>query len=388
MSLLDLSLAAAAASAALLWIGILLLPWRPWRTAETLESLPAAADAPLADVTALIPARNESAHIDATLRALRAQGSRLSMVVIDDQSDDATAEHVARYAAKGVNLVRGIPPPRGWTGKLWALEQGRRLADTPLLLLLDADIELGHGTIATMRQKLIDEELGIVSVLAALRMEAFWERLLMPAFVFFFKLLYPFKLANAPTSSVAAAAGGCLLLRTTALDSIGGFGRLRGELIDDCALAAHVKKAGHRTWIGLSRSVRSRRAYPRLGTVWNMVARTAFVQLRRSALWLMLCTVLMGAAFVAPLAGLLWWSAPAAAFSAAALAAMALCYAPVLRYYDRSPAWSLALPLIGALYLAMTWSSAIRYWSGRQTLWRGRLLARHRSDESTDLPHP
>ncbi|NIW04243.1 MAG: glycosyltransferase [Gammaproteobacteria bacterium] len=359
--------------AAALWLGALLAPWRPCLTREFLEATPGSAPEPLRDVSVLIPARDEAGSIDATLDALLAQGGSSTVIVIDDLSKDATAEKARNYAGRGVTLVPGTPPPPGWTGKLWALEQGRRFVRTPLVLLLDADIEMAPGMLAAMRRRLRSDDLSLLSLMATLRMETFWEKLLMPAFVFFFKLIYPFRLSNSRSPHVAAAAGGCVLLRTQALDEIGGFARIRSHLIDDCALARAFKAAGLTTWIGLSRSVRSRRSYPRLAGVWGTVARTAYTQLRRSPTLLLCCSVVMITAFLAPLAGVVSASPPARAAGAAALVAMCLCYAPVLRYYRRSLGWCALLPFIGMLYLMMTWSSAMDSWRGRGAVWRGRV---------------
>ena len=206
-------------------------------------------------------------------------------------------------------------------------------------------------------------------------MKGGWERLLLPAFIFFFRLLYPFHLANKPGGWVAAAAGGCVLVETAALARIGGFGAIRGALIDDCALARAIKDAGLRTWVGSTTGAVSHRAYPTLGVVWRMVARTAYTQLRYSLALLLLCTLLMALAFWAPVASL---AGPLVAQIAAAvgLVAMAVCYLPTLLYYRLSPAWALAMPLIGTLYLAMTWHSALRDWGGRRSEWKGRVYGR------------
>ena len=368
-----------AAAGAALWLCILVLPWQPWRVRERLEPEPGhdAADISLEDVTVLIPARDEAAVIGDTLAALGRQGRSLRVVLVDDRSGDGTAE-VARQAAHSafaLDVHAGAPLAEGWTGKLWALEQGRRRIETPLTLLLDADITLRPGMIRALLAKKQENGAALVSVMAALRMRGGWERLLLPAFIFFFRLLYPFHLANKPSRWVAAAAGGCVLVETSVLAQIGGFEAIRGALIDDCALARAVKNAGHRTWIGVSRGAESHRDYPTLGVVWRMVARTAYTQLRYSPVLLLICTLLMALMFWMPIAGL---GGPLAAQIAGAvgLVGMAVCYMPTVRYYRLFSAWALTMPLIGTLFLGMTWHSALRDWGGRRSEWKGRVYGR------------
>ena len=368
-----------AAAGAALWLCVLVLPWQPWRVRERLEPEPGedAADVSLEDVTALIPARDEAAVIGDTLAALGRQGRSLRVVLVDDRSGDDTAE-VARQAAPAalaLDVCAGAPLPEGWTGKLWALEQGRRRIETPLTLLLDADITLRPGMIPALLARKEESGTALVSVMAALRMRGGWERLLLPAFIFFFRLLYPFHLSNGPGRRVAAAAGGCVLIETSVLARIGGFEAIRGALIDDCALARAVKEAGHRTWTGVSRGAESHRTYPTLGAVWRMVARTAYTQLRYSPVLLLVCTLLMALMFWAPIAGL---AGPLTAQIAGGvgLVGMALCYLPTVRYYRLFSAWALTMPLIGTLFLAMTWHSALRDWGGRRSEWKGRVYGR------------
>jgi hopene-associated glycosyltransferase HpnB len=359
----------------IIWAAIMFLPWRSWSTRESLDGAQGIPGADLGRITVLIPARNEADVIGRTLASVAAQGTGHRIVVIDDQSEDGTADAAARAAVPGLEVVRGEPLPAGWIGKLWALEQGRLHANSPLLLLLDADIELEPGTIAALQDKLERDDLALVSLMARLSMAGFWERLLIPAFVYFFKLLYPFSLANSRFRHVAAAAGGCILLRRSAFDKIGGFAALRGRLIDDCALAAQVKNAGFRTWIGLTHSAVSRRAYAGLRPIWDMVARTAFTQLRHSPLLLGTCTVLMSAAFLLPLAALFAADAATAALAALSLLLMAASFVPLLRYYELNPLWSAALPAAGLLFLLMTWTSALRHWQGGGALWKDRSYA-------------
>jgi hopene-associated glycosyltransferase HpnB len=361
------------AAAALMWWGILLLPWRPWSTAPSLDTGSAPEGAVLSDITVLIPARNEAAVIQRTLASLQLQPDcELQIVLVDDQSTDGTAEAARRVGVGHLSVLTGKPLPAGWSGKLWALEQGRQQISTALTLLLDADIELQPGIIHTLRDKLRKDKLQLISLMATPQLSSFWEKLLLPAFVYFFKLLYPFRLANSPHSKMAAAAGGCILLETRVLEEIGGFAAMRDALIDDCQLACQVKARGYRIWLGLSHSVRSLRSYRHVGEWGNMVARTAFTQLRYSTGLLLTCTAVMALGFWVPVAGLLQAGTLSKMLAVTALTAMLLSYLPTLRFYGRSCTWALLMPLIGTLYLAMTWSSAIRYWGGERARWKGR----------------
>ena len=353
------------------WCSLILLPWRPWSVREKIETQGIVDSAgTLSDITVLIPARNEGPYIRHTLNGLRAQSENLRIIVIDDQSVDDTADK-AKYC--GALVLSGTAPPAGWSGKLWALEQGLREVRTPYTLLLDADIELAPGIVIELQQKARNENLALVSLMAEPPMKNFIERLLMPAFIFFFKLLYPFGLANKPVSRVAAAAGGCILVETQALRSVGAFANLHNALIDDCTLATHIKRSGLRTFIGLSRAARSHRGYQDLKPIWEMVARTAFTQLKYSFILLVSCTLIMTSMFwAAPLAFLLLPAQEAYIVSTLAWMVMFITYMPTLIYYQRSPLWSLALPVIGTLYLGMTWTSALRYWRGERACWKDR----------------
>lgn len=363
---------AVAAVPVIIWLGLLLTPWRPWSTRERLEADDDThRSADLDGITVLIPARNEADTLAATLAALQSQGLGLQVLVIDDQSTDDTAAIAARFA--GVRVISGQPLPQGWTGKLWALEQGKLRVRTAITLLLDADIQLQPGLLATLLAFKRREQLHFVSLMADLRRSGFWDCLLLPAFVYYFKLLYPFALSNGRSRYVAAAAGGCVLVDTEVLRRVGAFACLRNALIDDCALARQVKNAGFRTWIGLSRDVISLRPYTSLSSIHDMVARTAFTQLGYST-WLLLgVTLIFLLAYGAPLA--LLNVAVDRPWALLAWAAMTLSYLPILRYYRMSPLWALLLPLTALLYLGMTWSSAFRYWRGIRSQWKGRRYA-------------
>jgi len=371
-----------AAPAAIIWFGNLLSPWRPWSTRERIEADAAAAgEADLGDITVLIPARDEAEVIGTTLSGLQAQGRGLQVVLVDDQSTDTTAQIAASFP--NTRVISGKPLPSGWAGKLWALEQGKAEVKTPLTLLLDADIELRPGLLTALLRHKRAQGLHFVSLMADLRRTSFWDRLLLPAFVYYFKLLYPFALSNSRFRYVAAAAGGCILVDTAALEKAGAFASLRDALIDDCTLARQIKNAGYRTWVGLSRGVVSLRPYGNLGSIHEMVARSAFTQLYYSNLLLLLVTLIFAAAYWLPLAAL--FVPGVQGLAAAALLAMALAYWPTLRYYGMSPLWLLLTPLGATLYLAMTWSSAIRYWRGTRSRWKGRVYAT--SAESSEPAH-
>ena len=328
----------------------------------------------------LIPARDEAAGIARTLASVGRQGRGVKVVLVDDQSTDGTADAARRAAADAVEpfaleVVAGASLPPGWAGKLWALEQGLARVDRPYLLLLDADIELGDGMLAALRAQLERTDAVLVSIMAELHCATFVERLLAPPFVFFFKLLYPFALSNDTRSRVAAAAGGCMLVRTAVLRDIGGFEAIRSALIDDCTLAAALKRRG-RTWLGLSKAVRSHRAYG-FADFWRMVSRSAYTQLRYSPALLAATTVAMLVFFAAPLAApvaALAGAAPPAAgwLGLAALAAAGLAYVPIVRFYGLPALWAATLPAAAALFLAMTWDSALRYWRGTRATWKNR----------------
>ena len=252
-------------------------------------------------------------------------------------------------------------------GKLWALEQGRRTVTSQYTLLVDADIELKSGTVTALKQK---NGFALVSLMAVLEQEEPWEKLLIPAFVYFFKLLYPFSLSNSPNGLVAAAAGGCVLIETQMLERIGGFESFKNAIIDDCALARAVKKSGGRTWLGLTHSAISRRTMHGLKPIWSMVARSAFAQLQYSTLLLLACIAMLILAFWIPVIGV--FDPHTRWISCLALATMMATYLPTLRFYNRSSVWALALPVAGTLYLLMTVSSAIRGWRGVRSRWKGR----------------
>jgi len=375
-------LLAGSAFALLAWACVLLAPQAPHRVRERLEPDGDDTTADLTAVTVLIPARDEADVIGRSVAALAAQGSGLDVVVVDDQSSDDTRGAALRAAGQylALRVVEGRPLPDGWAGKLWALEQGRAVVERPYVLLLDADIELAPGVVPALLAKMHALDATLVSVMAELHCTTFWERLLSPAFVFFFKLLYPFAASNDATKRTAAAAGGCMLVRADALNAIGGFAAIRGALIDDCALAAALKRHRPPIWLGMSRSVRSLRVYGELGDFWSMVSRSAFTQLRYSIAWLLVATVLMVLTLLVPLAALAVGAAAreaeVAAAGGAAWLAMAAAYGPVVSFYRLPAVWAATLPAAAALFLAMTCDSALRYWRGTRATWKARAYGR------------
>ena len=356
---------------ALIWLILLFLPWRPWSTKECLISTPTS-NSQDKTLSGLIPARDESQHIERTLRALVSQGHVENITVVDDQSSDGTAAIVETLNLSNVSIVNGEDPPDGWTGKLWALQQGLPNVSSELLLLLDADIHLERGALAALLQKQKEHDYDLVSVMATLHVKSFWEKLLLPPFIYFFKLIYPFALSNKGTSSVAAAAGGCILIKTRKLREIGGFASLKHAIIDDCTLAKRIKEKGGKTWLGLSTLVSSTRPSTSLKSIWNMVARTAYTQLNYSLALLMLCTVLMVICFVIPLIQIFIADTYIGLVAFTTFICMTITYHPVTKFYNLPAFWLLTLPFASALFLAMTWTSAIRCWRGERTRWKER----------------
>ncbi|HEX7368869.1 MAG TPA: glycosyltransferase [Rhodanobacteraceae bacterium] len=356
------------------WLALLLAPWGAWLCRERLEAAPAKA-AVEPDFTILIPARNEAAMIGETLHALAVAAPDAPVVLVDDQSTDATAEIARTSGLARLTLIAGTSPPLGWTGKLWALQQGLARITTPRVLLLDADIRLAPGLPAAL-QRQANAGYALVSVCAEPCWRGVAARWLLPAFVYFFKLLYPFALANRAGSRVAAAAGGVVLVDRQALLDAGGFTAWRDAIIDDCTLAAHVKHAGHRCWIGLTHGAASLRRENFLD-IAHMIARTAFVQLRESALLTITASLLLVLAFWIPVLALAFGpSEIARALGLLAWLAMLVGYLPTLMYYRRNPIAALLLPLAASFFLLATWYSAWRAIAGTRSVWKGRRYQR------------
>jgi hopene-associated glycosyltransferase HpnB len=332
-------------------------------------------------VSAVIPARNEATNIHVCLTSLLSQdySGELSVILIDDNSTDATASISSSLAIDSrLTIVRGTPLPADWTGKLWAINQGlaqEKARGAEYILLTDADIDHAPGHVSALVAKAESDGLDLVSEMVRLNCSTVAEYTFIPAFVFFFQMLYPFLWVADPTKRVAGAAGGTILIRRVSLDRIGGVSRIRNRLIDDCALARQIKESGGTIWLGHSEMAVSRRVYSNVSGVWNMIARTAYEQLGHSPLMLLGCAVGMSIIFCAPVLitfcthglsrvlGVLSWLMMAAAFQ------------PTLRRYGRSPLWGIALPLIGLFYLCSTLASAVRFHSGRGGGWKDRFYS-------------
>jgi len=358
--------------AALIWLITALLPWQPWRNREILSANPSSS-VDLSDITVVIPARNEADIIEDTLQAVKQQGEHLQVILVDDASSDATAERAKSVGLKHLQIISSSTLPKGWTGKLWAQEQGIQKVTTRFILLLDADIHLNAGILNALKEKQLAEKLSFISLMARLSTNNFWEKLLMPAFIYFFKMLYPFALANKPNSKMAAAAGGCILIETAALHTIGGMKSIKDAVIDDCSLAKAIKQAGYPIWIGLTQDVISQRPYLGLSEIWDMVARTAYSQLFYSKILLLICTFLMSLLYILPIVGLFILSGGAWFCALFSLIAMSGLYLPTVSFYGLPRLWVLMMPVIAGLYLLMTWTSAIRYWCGERSRWKGRI---------------
>jgi hopene-associated glycosyltransferase HpnB len=327
-------------------------------------------------VDIVIPARDEAESIADCLRSLLAQDypGPLRIILVDDRSSDGTGAIARALDDARLIVLDGADRPAGWSGKLWAVAQGVARSAAPILLLCDADIVHDTAHLSTLVAKLEADRLDLVSEMVELNCQSAAERALVPAFVFFFQLLYPFAAVNDPRRSTAAAAGGTVLVRRTALDRIGGIEAVRGALIDDVALATAVKRGGP-IWLGHSRLARSIRPYPGAADVWRMVARTAYVQLRFSPLILLGTIAGLALVWLVPPALTLFGHGPARVLAAVAWAGSAASYLPTLRRFRQSPLWALALPGIAAFYMAATIGSALDHHRGRGVVWKRRAYA-------------
>ena len=368
------------------WLYLLAARGRFWLAGERDDRPEPPKPAAWPGVVAVIPARDEAASIAQTVQSLLAQDyPGLRIVVVDDGSTDGTADIAVTAAGKTrdhLTVLKGQPLPSGWTGKVWAQKQGvaEALAKAPrdgsprYLLLTDADIVYAPGALKRIVAHAESGRTALTSVMVQLRCESFAERAFVPAFVFFFQMLYPFAWVNRPEYATAAAAGGCMLVRGDVLEESGGIDGIRGALIDDCALAAQIKAEGP-IWLGLSESVHSIRTYDTFAPIRRMVTRSAYAQLHYSPLRLLGAAVGMALTFLAgPLLALVA-SGTAALASAAVWLMMAVAFQPTLRLYRLNPLWGLALPLIAFVYTVWTIESALQYARGQGGQWKGRAQA-------------
>ena len=358
----------------LIWCWLLTRHGGFWQSGPVLPmAVPARAPA----VAIIVPARDEAETIERVLRSLLAQtyAGYFDVILVDDNSTDATAAIARSIGDPRLTVVTGAPRPAGWAGKLWAVHQGAATAGrTPYYLLTDADIEHGPLHLATLIAAAENNGLDMVSEMVSLACDSWAEKALVPAFIYFFQLLYPFAWVNDPTRATAAAAGGTVLIRERAMERIGGIEAIRGALIDDVSLAKLVKTGG-RIWLGHSEQARSIRPYPGLIDVWRMIARSAYAQLRFSRVLLLLTTLGMGLVWLVPPAAAILGHGVPQTLGMLTWAMFGVSFIPTLRRYGRSPLWGAALPAIALFYMAATIGSAVNHHRGRGVVWKGRAYA-------------
>lgn len=363
--------------ACLIWV-VMIAAWgRFWRITTLPEGLQMRTES-APRVAVVVPARNEADVIGQAVESLVKQdySGALRIFVVDDHSTDGTSGVVAQLAAGSsdrVAIVTAAPLPAGWTGKMWALAQGveRAVEFSPeYLLFTDADIVHAPNSVTSLVSMAQTNGLDMVSMMVKLRCESPAERALIPAFVFFFFMLYPPAWVNDRQKKTAAAAGGDILVRAEALAGIGGIATIRRELIDDCALAREIKRNGG-IWLGLTRNAWSIRNYDGFGGIGRMISRNAFYQLRHSV-WLLIATLLgLGITFLAPPV-LLFFGGWATLLGGLAWLLMALSFWPMVRFYGLSPWRAASLPLVALFYAGATVHSALQFWMGRGGEWKGR----------------
>jgi hopene-associated glycosyltransferase HpnB len=360
--------------ALLAWLYLAALHGGFWRDGERLS---AASPATFPPVAAVVPARDEAGFVAASVGSLLAQDypGRFRVVLVDDASTDDTAAAARTLGGAGrLTVLEGAPRPPGWAGKLWAVHQGCSATDEELLLFTDADIEHDPAHLSALVAQTERSGADMVSEMVALNCTSLAERALVPAFVYFFAMLYPFAWVNDLRCATAAAAGGTVLIRRRALERIGGVAAISGALIDDVALAAAVKPGGP-VWLGHSRLARSVRPYPGFADIWRMVARSAYVQLRHSPMRLGLATLGLSLVFLVPPVAALFGHGVARGCGLAAWAVMAATFLPTLRRFGVSLLWAPALPAIALFYLAATLGSALDHHRGRGVVWKRRAYA-------------
>jgi len=333
-------------------------------------------------VAAVVPARDEADVIAACITSLLTQrGVEMHVFAVDDSSSDGTAEAAihageALGQADSLTVLQGLPLPAGWSGKLWAVQQGVEQAQSlgvDFLLLTDADIVHSPDNVRNLLAMAESGDYDLVSLMVKLHCQTLAERALIPAFVFFFLMLYPPAWIADPRRKTAGAAGGCILIRPAALERAGGITAIRHEIIDDCALARRVKRSGGKVWLGLTAETHSIRPYGSLAGIGRMISRAAFNQLRHSSLLLLAAVLGLVITYLAPPALLLSHQPASAWLGAAAWLLMACCFLPTVRFYRLNPLWSLALPVIALFYMGATIHSACRFWMGKGGEWKGRV---------------
>ncbi len=358
----------------LIWIGLLVSGF--WLCLERDDRQVVAAPQHWPDVVAVVPARNEADVITRSLGSLAAQEypGEFRIVLVDDNSEDGTGTLAKAMGASRIEVISGRTLASGWTGKLWALSQGIASAGAPRYLwLTDADIEHAPDTLVRLVSIAESKERKLVSFMAKLHCKTLAERALVPAFVYYFMMLYPFNWINRRTPR-AGAAGGCVLVERMALERAGGIAAIRGALIDDCSLGALLKRQGP-IWLGLTYRSRSIRPYRNISEVGQMIARSAYAQLRYSPLVLAATMLGLGLMFGAPVWLAIAGEGTARATGIAALGLMAAMYQPILRFYRLSPLWGLAQPLVGGFYAGCVLWSGWQHWRGLGGMWKGRVQA-------------
>ncbi|MGK7899398.1 MAG: glycosyltransferase [Xenococcus sp. (in: cyanobacteria)] len=376
----------------LIWLFLLLFWGQFWRGRNNLDlCYPSITDklGEYPDVWAIIPVRNEAEVISHSLSSLLQQDypGEFNIVLVDDQSTDQTAI-IAQKTAQELNcqsklhLVTGQSLPAGWKGKIWALAQGidyisNKNIQPEYLLLTDGDIQHDQHNLEKLVEFAQIKQLDLLSLMVLLRCQSFWEKLLIPAFVFFFAKLYPFEWVNNPQKSIAAAAGGCVLIRRQTLEAIGGIAVIRNALIDDCTLAQKVKAQNYKIWLGLTSSNISLRPYENLKSIWDMVARSAYTQLNYS-IWLLVLAVfgmilLYLSSPIALFTGIMQQDMTLILLGISIWLLMAIAYLPTILLYKMSFLWSFFLPAIAFLYILMTIDSARKHWLGEGEVWKGRI---------------
>lgn len=369
----------------MIWVYLLVFRGRFWLNTERDRGFAAAVDRWPA-VAAIVPARNEAAVIAESVGSLLRQDypGPFTTLLVDDDSNDGTAD-VARQAAavagrpERLQVVHSRTLPAGWTGKLWAVRQGVEAASSldpkpDYLLLTDADIAHAPDTLRWLVGHSLRGSRVLTSFMAKLRCETLAERSHVPAFIFFFQMLFPFAWVNDARSATAGAAGGCVLVKAEALRDAGGIDAIRDALIDDCALAAKLKTRGP-IWLGLTERVHSIRPYDDWREVSRMISRSAYAQLRYSPVLLVGTILGMALTYVAPVLLALFGHGWPQALAALTWALMAISFQPTLRFYRLSPLWGVALPGIALLYMGYTLQSAYDYYRGRGGAWKGRVQA-------------